>query len=190
VEEPPASPVETSQSVAAPVAETAVQSKPVEDKSSQAKSPQVVAHSKVASEKAAPKPVAQNKPQSQVVAQPKHKTDASVKEPVVADEAQPQTKTSATAVKKSVNVNHLFSEWTGADTESVKESFIKVTCKEGAQVFIDGVPKGKIVSGPLSIPVKPGKHKLVITHAKFGFYTEEVDTAPGETDSIKPKICN
>jgi hypothetical protein len=188
VEEPPAAPVETSQSVVAPVAETAVQTKPAEDKSSHGKpSPVATIHSKSSPEKVAPKLVQNKLP---VAAQPKHKTDAGVKAPVVGEETQTQNKSPVPVVKKSVNVNHLFSEWTGADTESVKESFIKVTCKEGAQVFIDGVPKGKIASGPLSIPVKPGKHKLVITHAKFGFYTEEVDTAPGETDSIKPKICN
>jgi hypothetical protein len=188
VEESPVPPVETRQSVVP--AETAVQAKPVEDKSPPAKSTPVVAtQSKAASEKVTPKPV-QNKPQSQVATQTKHKNDASVKEPVVAEEAQPQVKTPAPAVKKSGPANPFFPDWPGVGADSAKEGFVVITCKEGTQVFIDGAPKGKIASGPLTISVKPGKHRLDITHAKFGFYTEVFDTDQGKTDHIKPKICN
>jgi outer membrane biosynthesis protein TonB len=184
VEEPPVASVETSQSVVP--AETAAQAKPAEDKPSQSKSPPVV-HSKVPPEKVAPKPV-QSKPQ--VATQPKHKADSGGKESAGADEVQSQAKTTAPAVKKSGPANPFFPDWPGVGAETSKEGYVVITCKEGTQVFIDGAPKGKISSDPLTISVKPGKHRLDITHAKFGFYTEVFDTDPGKTDHIKPKICN
>ncbi len=184
VENQPVATVETSQSALPAVAETASQAKPADVKPSQSKSPQAV-HSKAGSEKATPKPV-QNKPQ--VATQPKHKADAAVKEPAVADVVQPQTNTSA--VKKSGSASAFFPDLPGGVAESAKDGFVVITCKEGTQVFVDGASKGKIASAPMTIAIKPGKHRLDITHAKFGFYTEVFETDPGKTDHIKPKICN
>jgi len=183
VEEPPASPVETSQSVVP--AETAAQSKPSEDKSSQV----VTAHSKAMTEKLTTKPI-KNKLQSPVLNESKHKADSGVKEHVLPLTVQPETNTTAPVVKKSGAANPFFPDWPGVGAETVKEGFVAITCKENVQVFVDGVPKGKVSAGPLTVAIKPGKHKLVITHAKFGFYTEEFETDSGKTDHIKPKVCN
>ena len=185
VEIQPVATVETNQTVVPAVVETASQNKLVDDKSLLAKPVQgMVVHSKVAS-----KP-GQSKPQAQVSTQSKHKTDSSGKEPAAAEEVQSQAKTPAPVVKKSSSVNPFFPDWPGVGAETAKEGFVVITCKEGTQVFIDGAAKGKISSDPLTISVKPGKHRLDITHAKFGFYTEVFETDPGKTDHIKPKICN
>jgi hypothetical protein len=189
VEDRPVVPVETRQSALPPVVETATQTKHAEDNSLQAHSAPVEAnHSNTVVQKTAAKPI-QNKPQAQVAIQPKHKADSIVKEPVV-EAIQPQTHTTAPVVKKSGATNPFFPDWPGVGAETAKEGSIVITCKEGAQVFIDGAPKGKITTDPLTLPVKPGKHRLDIKHAKFGIYTEEFETDSGKTDYIKPKICN
>jgi hypothetical protein len=184
VENQSVAPVETMQAAVPPVAETAAQIKPAADKSTNKGE---AASAKVVTEKATPKPVQSKTP---VVVQPKHKSEPGVKgaaSPV--EEAPSPVKAAEPVIKKSVAPNPFLPDWPVAAAE-VKEGFVSITCKEDAQVFIDGVPKGKITSGQLSIGTKPGKHKLVITHAKFGFYTEEIDIDPGKTDHIKPKICN
>ncbi|OGT17746.1 MAG: hypothetical protein A2522_01560 [Gallionellales bacterium RIFOXYD12_FULL_53_10] len=76
--------------------------------------------------------------------------------------------------------------------DSVVESTISVMCKDkdDVQLFVDSANKGKISSGRLSVTVKPGKHKIILTHTSFGIYSEEVTIEPGKTHSFKPKVCN
>lgn len=74
--------------------------------------------------------------------------------------------------------------------EPVKESYLMVSCKEDAQLFVDGASKGKITSGALTVPSKPGRHKVILTHASFGIFTQEVTIEPGKTERIRPKECN
>ena len=71
-----------------------------------------------------------------------------------------------------------------------EDASILVICREGTHVFIDGVPKGVVTSGPLTVTAKPGKHKLIVNHASLGVYSEDVDVDPGKTIRIKPKVCN
>ncbi|ADL55208.1 adenylate/guanylate cyclase domain-containing protein [Gallionella capsiferriformans] len=76
--------------------------------------------------------------------------------------------------------------------DSVAEATISVVCKDkdDVQLFVDSANKGKISSGRLSVTVKPGKHKIILTHTSFGIYSEEVTIEPGKTHSFKPKVCN
>jgi hypothetical protein len=74
--------------------------------------------------------------------------------------------------------------------DPVKESYLMVSCKDGAQLFVDGASKGKITSGALTVPSKPGRHKVILTHASFGIFTQEVTIEPGKTERIRPKECN
>lgn len=63
-------------------------------------------------------------------------------------------------------------------------------CKEGSQVFVDGSQKGTISSsGSTTVTAKPGKHKIIINHASFGIYTNEVDLEPGKIERVSPKVC-
>lgn len=73
---------------------------------------------------------------------------------------------------------------------AVMESYLSVACKDGTQVFVDGTQKGAVSSGSLTVTTKPGKHKIIVSHASFGVYGEDVDLAPGKTEKIRPKVCN
>lgn len=72
----------------------------------------------------------------------------------------------------------------------VSNAYISVSCKEGAQVFVDGVHKGRLDAKPLIVDVKPGRHKIIITHASFGIYTVNFDLSSNQTKHINPKACN
>jgi hypothetical protein len=74
--------------------------------------------------------------------------------------------------------------------EPIKEAHIQLVCREGTQVFIDGAAKGVVGAAALTLAVKPGKHKLIVNHASFGVYSEDVDVGPEKTIRIKPKACN
>ncbi|MCX7192201.1 MAG: adenylate/guanylate cyclase domain-containing protein [Proteobacteria bacterium] len=74
--------------------------------------------------------------------------------------------------------------------DGLKESYLMVSCKEDAQLFVDSVNKGKIASGSLTVVTRPGQHKLILMHASFGIFTQEVTLEPGKTEHIKPKVCN
>lgn len=74
--------------------------------------------------------------------------------------------------------------------EPIKEAYIQLVCREGTRVFIDGAAKGVVGTAALTVTVKPGKRKLIVSHASFGIYSEDVDVAPEKTLQIKPKACN
>lgn len=154
-------------------------SKPVEERVSQAKAD---------SDKSNLKPLP-GKSAAQSAVLPKHKTDQAGKNAQeVTAVAEGQVK--LPAVKKSGSASTFFPDLPGSNSEPVKDAYISIICKEETQVFVDGVQKGKIGSGAMTIALKPGKHKLILTHAKFGFYSEEIDVDAGKTEHIKPKVCN
>lgn len=78
----------------------------------------------------------------------------------------------------------------GTKPEHVKEALLSVSCKDDVQLFVDGANKGKFTSGTLTVATKPGKHKVILTHASFGLFTDEVTTEAGKTAHLKPKVCN
>ena len=119
-------------------------------------------------------------------AQAKHKADlAAVKKLVASEKAaevQAQARKSTPAAGKSDS---------DADKpEAVKEAYLMVSCKDDVQLFEDGANKGKFTAGSLTVTTKPGKHKVILTHASFGLFTDEVILEPGKTERIKPKVCN
>lgn len=100
--------------------------------------------------------------------------------PVKSSESQVQHKPTVSTVHQPVTDS----------PEPSGDSSIVVICREGTHVFIDGAVKGVVNSGSLTVTVKPGKHQLIVNHASFGVYSEEVDVGPGKTIRIKPKMCN
>ena len=126
-----------------------------------------------------------DKTSPQSVALAKHKAELAGKKPVASvksGESQSPGKKSDSAVSKSA---------AEADsTELSKEAYIQVICKDDVQVFVDSAQKGKLSTGSLTVTAKPGKHKVILTHASFGIYSEEVVIEPGKTVRIRPKVCN
>lgn len=76
-----------------------------------------------------------------------------------------------------------------APVTPVTEASLAVHCVDGAQVFLDGLLKGTIANGSLTLVAKPGKHKLIISHTSFGLYTDEVELESGKTERVKPRVC-
>ncbi len=70
------------------------------------------------------------------------------------------------------------------------QSYILITCAEGTEVFVDGISKGRIEKMPLSIPVSPGKHSLILSNASKGIFTQSVKVSAGKILHIKPNRCN
>lgn len=70
------------------------------------------------------------------------------------------------------------------------EGYINVNCNEGAQVFVDGVQKGKISSGSLRIAIAPGKHMVIVNDTGSVIYSQSVEVDPGKTLRIKPNLCD
>jgi hypothetical protein len=122
----------------------------------------------------------------QADAQAKHKAELAAKKPVASAKisGQAQSKSSGSSDKKATP------ETEDAAPEASKEAYIAVSCKDDVQLFLDGMPKGKLISGAITLTTKPGKHKIILTHASFGIFTEEVSIEPGKTVRVKPKICN
>ena len=70
------------------------------------------------------------------------------------------------------------------------DAYISVVCVAGAEVFVDGVRKGRVSSVPLTIKVLPGKHAVIVSHTSRGIFTQSVEFHPGKTVHIKPSLCN
>jgi hypothetical protein len=66
---------------------------------------------------------------------------------------------------------------------------ILVTCKEGAEVFVDGSRKGKVSTSSLFFPVSPGRHLVIVSHAK-GMDWKIIKFKAGVTVSVNPDFCN
>lgn len=78
----------------------------------------------------------------------------------------------------------------GISAEQFTEAYISIICKEGAQMFVDGSEKGKVTTTGLTVPVSPGKHKIIVTSKSGGLYTQNIELVPGKTLSIKPNFCD
>lgn len=170
---PAPAPVETMQSTATvpdskPVKEDA--QKPVVEKKDDVQKPAV--------EKSAP-PV-KGKPSEKEVALAKHKAELAKKAAVPAKPVEGAAKRTEAAK----------AEPDDGKPEPVKDAYISVSCKDEVQLFVDGANKGKFTTGTLTVVTKPGKHKVILTHASFGFFTDEVTTEAGKTERLKPKVCN
>lgn len=70
------------------------------------------------------------------------------------------------------------------------DGFLSVSCKDGAQVFVDGSQKGKVgVTAQLTLAVVPGKHTVIVSHPGGGISTQSVDIQSGKTVRIRPGFC-
>lgn len=181
-------PVETMPSASAvpsvsPVAEIVAPKKTETTQTSSAKlaEDKVVASKVVSAKDAALKLAAEKN-----AALEKHKAELAAKKAALlkSNDNRTQNKSGDTPAKKSVN------DTPAPVADAVVDARISIVCKEGVQVFVDGSQKGKMSSDSMLINVKPGKHKVILTHPSFGVYSEEVDTDPGKTDRVKPKVCN
>ena len=70
------------------------------------------------------------------------------------------------------------------------DGFISVSCKEGAQVFVDGTQKGKTgATAQLTLAVAPGKHAVIVSHPSGGVANQSVEIQSGKTVRIRPGFC-
>lgn len=67
--------------------------------------------------------------------------------------------------------------------------FVSVSCKDGAEVFVDGAQRGKTSGGSLTTAVFPGKHTVIVSHSSGGISTQSVEIVSGKTVRIKPGFC-
>lgn len=92
---------------------------------------------------------------------------------------------------------------TDSSAEKSTGASIFIICKEGTQLFVDGMEKGKVelfekdaekvkmtITKGLTVPVSPGKHKIIVTSKSGAFYSQDVELNPGKTMNIKPDFCN
>ncbi|MCR4298309.1 MAG: hypothetical protein NUV75_06105, partial [Gallionella sp.] len=70
------------------------------------------------------------------------------------------------------------------------KAHIAVKCYPGAQVFVDGKQKGKIISVVLLVDVSPGKHTVIVAGTHGEVYSQQVELAEGKKASIRPDFCN
>lgn len=68
--------------------------------------------------------------------------------------------------------------------------YVAVSCKEGAQVFVDGTQKGKTDStGVVTVAAPPGKHAVIVTHPGGGIANQSIEIASDKTVRIRPGFC-
>ncbi len=67
-------------------------------------------------------------------------------------------------------------------------TFVSVSCK-GAELFVDGTRKGRIGTSPFTVAVSPGKHTVIVSHAK-GISSQDIEFAVGKTVRLTPDFCN
>lgn len=112
---------------------------------------------------------------------------ATTKKPIAASgQPYPQGRSTDAASKKQQEKSQ---EMPQAD-KPVNEAILYVSCKEGAQVFVDGFPKGVLSAGPMKLTLTTGKHKIIISHASFGVSSTDALIEAGQARSLKPKECN
>ncbi|NOU01094.1 MAG: adenylate/guanylate cyclase domain-containing protein [Gallionella sp.] len=66
---------------------------------------------------------------------------------------------------------------------------LSVSCLEGTEVFIDGTRKGKLNGASLLVPVVPGRHLVIVSHAK-GMDWKFIKFKSGSTVAVNPGFCN
>jgi len=68
-------------------------------------------------------------------------------------------------------------------------AFLSVLCIDGAEVFLDGIRKGRVSGSTLTIEGTPGLHTVIVSHP-LGVDSREVAFEVGNTLLIKPSFCN
>jgi len=96
-------------------------------------------------------------------------------------EVQPNTRTQDVVENKTA---------VAATANGSSDAYISVSCREGAEVFVDGARKGRIGSKPLVVAVPPGPHTVIVSHTSGGIYTQNVEMNSGKSVHIKPSFCD
>lgn len=128
----------------------------------------------VESKVVAPKP--KFKPKSEPKAEPRLELKPNANHP----ESRPKAKVQDNAVEKAAV----------AAPSGNSDAYISVNCKEGTEIFVDGVRKGRISSGLLSIPIAPGKHAVIVSHPRAGIFSQDIAIDAGKTVRLNPSFCN
>jgi len=68
-------------------------------------------------------------------------------------------------------------------------AFLSVLCIDGAEVFLDGIRKGRVSGSTLTIEGTPGLHTVIVSHP-LGVDSRDVAFELGSTLLIKPSFCN
>jgi len=116
------------------------------------------------------------KPKFEPKAEPMLELKSSVNHP----EGRPKAKVQDTVAEKAVV----------SASSGKSEANISVNCKEGTEIFVDGVRKGRISSELLTIPIPPGKHTVIVSHPRAGVFSQDIAIDAGKTVRLNPSICN
>ncbi|MDD4959482.1 MAG: PEGA domain-containing protein, partial [Gallionella sp.] len=140
-----------------------------------------------------PPPITNNTAASNVAARPIATSSVVATKPTVsAIAAIPNSGVaSATKAKKSTTTSTHRAptdEPTSAPTLS-GEGRIVISCKPGAQVFIDGASKGKTGSDPLIVSLSAGSHSVIVNTGS-GVVNQKIELESGKTIRINPGACN
>jgi hypothetical protein len=101
-------------------------------------------------------------------------------------EGQAKAGAISTDVTKSKRKDEVRKTDVSAPSDSVG-TFVSVSCK-GAELFVDGTRKGRIGDSPLAVAVSPGKHTVIVSHAK-GISSQDIAFAAGKTVRLSPDFC-
>jgi hypothetical protein len=77
----------------------------------------------------------------------------------------------------------------GPSSGGSAETRISVACTTGSEVFVDGVRKGSVGSGPLIVEIPSGAHTVIVSQSSGGIYSQSVNLESGTTVQIKPNFC-
>jgi len=111
----------------------------------------------------------------------KHESGTAQQPQISRAENQTKQKVHESAIEKSAGVT--------SSTGSSK-AYISISCKEGTEIFVEGVRKGRVGSSSLTLPISPGKHSVIVSHPKAGIFPQEITIEAGKTVKLNPGFCN
>jgi class 3 adenylate cyclase len=92
------------------------------------------------------------------------------------------------AMEDAVTSEHPVVDVKSGASSGSQTTSLAVMCKEGAEVFVDGARKGKVVESPLILPVSPGRHLVIVSHTK-GMDWQIAKFEIGQTVLVSPDFC-
>jgi hypothetical protein len=93
------------------------------------------------------------------------------------------------SLPKTTVRNDVGSKPAGTTSGGNSNAHISISCREGTEVYVDGARKLRIASSPLTIPVTPGKHTVIVSYPSAGVYSQDVAIEEGKTAHINPGFC-
>lgn len=117
---------------------------------------------------------------------PKPRSEPKV-EPILESKPNPN---SPETRQKTKNQDTVAEKAAVAASDGSSEGHISVNCREGTEIFVDGVRKGRISSGLLTVPIAPGKHTVIVSHPRAGVFSQDITIDAGKTVRLNPSFCN